>query len=217
MNVETNILQNSFFTVVITTYNREHIVINAINSLINQTFTNWNCVIVDDGSTDNTFSKLKSIIRKDKRFRYIYHSNRKQAISKSIGIINSFGEYVTFLDSDDYYLPNHLQSRYNILYNNNIDLLHGGVSIIGDKFVPNIYNLNERVSIFDCVIGGTFFVKNDLFKKIGLFDDIEYGDDTSFFKKALISKAIIGKTNIPTYVYNRLSEDSICNSISNEN
>ena len=213
MNLKTIKNENSFFSVVITTYNREEIVVNAINSLISQTFTDWQCIIVDDGSTDKTYTSLREIINSDHRFRYVYHKNKSQAYSKNVGILNSEGQYITFLDSDDYYLSNHLESRFNILKDKEIELLHGGVQIIGDEFVPSIYNINEKISIHNCVIGGTFFIKNSLIDRIGFLDLINYGDDTSFYHKALENRAIIAKTDIPTYVYNRLSEDSICNNI----
>jgi len=213
MKYKTNINQNPFFSIVLTTYNREKFIISAINSLISQTYDNWECIIIDDGSADNTFSMIRNIIDNDDRFRYVFHKNKKQAYSKNVGIINSIGNYITFLDSDDNYLPNHLESRYAILKDNEIELLHGGVKIIGDEYVPNIYNINEKISIHNCVIGGTFFIKNSLVDKIGLLEIINYGDDTSFFKKALNFKAVIAKTTIQTYVYNRLSEDSICKNI----
>lgn len=216
MSLLTSKYENPFFTIIITTYNRSDIVLNAVQSVLNQTYDNWECIIIDDGSNDNTFNKLKDIIKQNDKFRYVFHKNKKQAYSKNVGILNSSAKYITFLDSDDLYLPNHLQLRYNILQDMHIDLLHGGVQIIGSEFVPSIYNLNEKISIHNCVIGGTFFIKSELINNIGRFDIVDYGDDTFLFKKILEHRAVIAKTNLRTYVYNRLSLDSICNNMNNE-
>jgi glycosyltransferase involved in cell wall biosynthesis len=205
-----------FFSVVLTTFNREHILQNAIDSVLNQTFRDWELIIVDDGSTDNTFENVViNYLDKDSRIKYIYQTNQKQAIAKNNGIRNSLGKYITFLDSDDLYLENHLFSRYNLLKKEVIELLHGGVKVIGEEYVPSIYDLNSKIHLSKCIIGGTFFIKKSVFDKVGLIDDISYGDDTSFFNKCLKNNLIIGKTNIKTYIYNRNSIDSICNNIVN--
>lgn len=208
-----------FFSVVLTTFNRKHILQNAINSVINQTFENWELIIVDDGSTDKTYENVvKNYLNKDSRIKYIYQTNQKQARAKNNGIRNSFGKYITFLDSDDIYLENHLMTRYYLLKNETIDLLHGGIRIIGEEYVPSIYDLNSKIHLSECIIGGTFFIKKSVFDKVGYLENINYGDDTSFFMKCLKNHLSIGKTNFKTYIYNRNSIDSICNNIvNNEN
>jgi len=214
-----SINDNIFFSVVLTTFNREHILQNAINSVLNQTYRNWELIIVDDGSTDNTFENVvKNYLNQDNRIKYIYQTNQKQAIAKNNGIRNTVGKYVTFLDSDDLYLENHLMSRYYLLKNEIIDLLHGGINIIGEEYVPNIYDINSKIHLSKCIIGGTFFIKKSVFDKIGYLENLIYGDDTSFYYKCLKNHLTIGKTNIKTYIYNRNSIDSICNNIvKNEN
>jgi glycosyltransferase involved in cell wall biosynthesis len=152
----------------------------------------------------------------DDRFRYLFHSNRKQALSKNAGLLAATGLYITFLDSDDEYDTEHLELRSYILNQNpNIDLLHGGVKILGNEFVPDMHNTENRIHLSECIIGGTFFIRNSLSTKLDGFEPVEYGDDTIFFNKAVKSGLTIAKTDLSTYLYHRHSEDSICNTIHN--
>jgi glycosyltransferase involved in cell wall biosynthesis len=135
---------------------------------------------------------------------YVYHSHTGLGIGRNIGINNSRGRYITFLDDDDEYLHDHLEIRKKILkHNPEIDLLHGGVKIIGDEYVPDRYNLRQRIHLSECVIGGTFFIKKSIFDIVGGFGSDNFGDDTDFFEKVKNAGFKINKINNPTYVYYR--------------
>lgn len=86
-------------SVIIPTYNRAHLIAEAIQSVLDQTFTDFEIIVVDDGSTDNT----KDVVDRftDPRIRYIYQENQWAAIARNTGIEATSGEYLTFLDSDD--------------------------------------------------------------------------------------------------------------------
>jgi glycosyltransferase involved in cell wall biosynthesis len=203
-----------FFSVIITTYNRNDLVQRAIKSVLEQTMNNWELIFVDDGSSDLTYQKIIPECEQNDKIRYIYHSNRKQAYSKNAGILASTGKYITFLDSDDEYLPNHLEIREKILLKHpEIDLLHGGIEVIGNQFVPDMRNTSKMIHLSKCVASGTFFCKREKAFQIGGFDDIKYGDDTIFFDKCLKNNLVIYKTDIKTYKYYRNIEDSICNRV----
>jgi glycosyltransferase involved in cell wall biosynthesis len=101
-------LKNPFFTIVIPTYNRAHLISKAIDSVITQTFENWELIIVDDGSTDNTKELILGYQKKDLRIKYIYQENAERSAARNNGIENAKGEFICFLDSDDYFLPNYL-------------------------------------------------------------------------------------------------------------
>lgn len=94
------------FSIVIPTYNRADFLPKAIESVLAQTFADWELIIVDDGSTDNT----KEVVSQysDSRITYIYQENAERSAARNNGITHSVGEYVLFLDSDDYYLSNFL-------------------------------------------------------------------------------------------------------------
>ena len=96
-----------FFSVIIPTYNRGHLIVKSIESLLLQTFQDFEVVIVDDASTDNTGEIIFSI--KDNRISYLRNeTNQERCITRNRGIEAAKGRYICFLDSDDYHLPNHL-------------------------------------------------------------------------------------------------------------
>ena len=107
-----------FFSIIIPTYNRAHLLPKAIESVVGQSFTDWELIIVDDGSTDNTQETISSI--EDDRIRYIYQENSERSAARNNGINNSTGKWICFLDSDDYYLKNHLETFYNAIKLNNL-------------------------------------------------------------------------------------------------
>lgn len=204
-----------FFSVVICTYNREKLLPRALNSLTKQKYKDFEVIIVDDGSTDRTFSIYQEF-RNTLNLRYIYQQNKGLSLSRNVGGFSANGEYITFLDSDDEYKDEHLQTRYELLKENrNIDLLMGGVEVIGNNYVPDANNLDKLINISECVIGGTFFIKKEFFYKLQGFRQLDYSDDYDFYQRALDEKAKILKVDFPTYVYYRDTEDSICNTIIN--
>ena len=99
-------MKNSSFSIILPTFNRGTIISKAIQSVINQTYSNWELIIVDDGSTDNTKDVVASF--NEDRIRYIYQENAERSAARNNGIRNAKGTWICFLDSDDYYLPNHL-------------------------------------------------------------------------------------------------------------
>ena len=96
-----------FFSVVIPTFNREKLVKSAIESVLNQEFSDFELLIIDDGSKDNTAQLVQSL--EDKRIKYFYKENEERSCARNFGINKSKGNYICFLDSDDGYYLNHLK------------------------------------------------------------------------------------------------------------
>ena len=206
------VILNPFFTVIIRTYNREILLKRAVDSLLRQTFKDWNAVIIDDGSNDKTKQNFTSY--DEKRVKYFYFEKKGAALSRNRGIKLADGEFITFLDSDDEYAENHLQSRYDELMSDpEIDFMHGGARIIGNRFVKDKDNPDKLIDISECVIGGTFFIRRNLFENVGYFPEIEYAEDAIFFERIQNMGIPIKKCEIPTYIYYRDFDDSICNSV----
>jgi glycosyltransferase involved in cell wall biosynthesis len=105
--------QSPFFSVIIPTYNRAHIIHKAIQSIINQHFLNWELIIIDDGSKDSTQTVVKQF--KDDRIRYYYQENTERSQARNNGIKIAKGIYICFLDSDDEYCNNHLSAFYRFI------------------------------------------------------------------------------------------------------
>lgn len=107
------------FSIIIPTYNRAHRIERAIQSVLDQQFTRWELIIIDDASTDNTEELIQPYLS-DSRIRCIKNErNQERCVSRNIGVEAAKGDYICFLDSDDYHLPHHLESFYNFLKTNN--------------------------------------------------------------------------------------------------
>ena len=96
------------FSIIIPTYNRADLIKSTLDSILAQTFGDWECIIVDDGSVDNTEEVIQNYSEKDQRFRYIYQENAERSAARNNGIKHSSGEWICFLDSDDLFSPDHL-------------------------------------------------------------------------------------------------------------
>jgi glycosyltransferase involved in cell wall biosynthesis len=173
-----------FFSIIIPTYNRAHTIRMPVDSVLRQTFTDWELIIVDDGSTDDT----KTIIENysDPRIRYVWQENQGQSAAQNCGIQLSEGEWICLQDSDDYYLDHFLETmkkeidakpEYKI-HKGGLIIMKNGKSIRKTEFIPfNKYD----ACLFECFTAGSY--KRDILKK-NLFN-IQYsgGQDLDFLMR----------------------------------
>lgn len=103
-------MDNITFSIVLPTYNRKHMIQKAINSVLEQSYSNWELIIIDDGSNDDTNEFIQTY--NDPRIKYHYQDNQGKGPARNLGVEKAIGQYICFLDSDDSYLPNHLSSFY---------------------------------------------------------------------------------------------------------
>lgn len=199
-------------TVILTVYNREKYIKRCVGSVISQKFQNWKLVAIDDGSEDDSYNILKEYASQHNNIKVFRQENRKLAISRNRGIRLTESKYLTFIDSDDEYAEDHLEKRIKFMKANpHLDLIHGGVKIIGNEFVRDKDNPDKFIHLSKCTIGGTFFGKSELFKKLNGFRDISYSEDSDFLERA--EKVFnVRKVEYETYIYHRELEDSITNS-----
>lgn len=196
-------------SVVLCTYNRAPHLLRCIDSVFAQTFADFELVVIDDGSNDNTFDVVNQYITKNKNIRYVKHQNRKLALSKNIGILCSFGKYITFIDSDDAYKPNHLEARYNYLENQpTVDIVQGGFYTNEEIFVKDYYQPNQVINLRECVLGPTFFGKREVFTTLNGFNNIAYGEDTDLWQRAEKQFNMKSISQPESYIYTR-AETSI--------
>jgi glycosyltransferase involved in cell wall biosynthesis len=201
-----------FFSIIITTYNRENVLRRALDSLINQTDNDWEAIIVDDDSTDNTSSLVLPYTKSNSGFKYFKKAHSGEALTKNEGIKLASGKYISFLDSDDEYSRRHLHLRKAILMQNPlVNFLYGGVKILGNQYVPDRVDPSKRINLNECVIGGTFFIERELLIRLKGFREIILGTDSDLFERAASIGAVMMETKIPTYIYHHENEDSITN------
>ena len=111
-------MTNSLVSVIITCFNQEKQIIKTLQSVLNQTHINWECIIINDGSTDNSEGAIKAFIEDDSRFKYIYQSNKGVSAARNAGFKLASGNFVNFLDGDDTFLPNKLQEQVKVFQDN---------------------------------------------------------------------------------------------------
>ena len=187
------------------TYDRADLLPRAIDSLLAQHEADWELVVVDDASTDDTHRVVLQYAATDARIRLETRpANGGVAAARNTGIAAANGLFVTFLDSDDAYAPDHLSSRRQMLVeNDDILFLHGGVTVIGDPWVIDKDDPTKKIHVQDCVVGGSFVIRYDALQRIGSFSEGTYADDAEFFERAANMGILIAKTDHSTYLYYR--------------
>ena len=140
----------SLVSVIIPTFNRNKFIGRAVFSVLAQTFADFEVIIVDDGSTDNTEEIVTELCKQDSRIRYVRHEINKGAqAARNTGIRMSRGEYVAFLDSDDEITQNSLEVRLSALKNSNWDT----ALVYGDVWIGS----NNKLIKFKKLFGYSYF------------------------------------------------------------
>jgi glycosyltransferase involved in cell wall biosynthesis len=198
-------------SIILPTYNRAALLPRAIDSVMRQTWTNWELIVVDDGSTDNT-AELMRAFSEEPRIHLHRQEHSGPSAARNMGLKYAHGDYVCFLDSDDSYLPAHIELRESHMrQHHGTGLLCGGLRVIGPEdamTVPDMHNTARRIPIDECVVGGTFFARAGVIEKAGGWRDM-YGEDADLFER--ISRTCkVERFEHATYMYHRDTSDSRC-------
>ncbi len=182
-------------SVIVPTYNRAHLLGRALQSILKQTYKDFEVIVVDDGSTDNTMDVVRFF--RALKINYIKHSeNKGEPAARNTGVKAARGEYVAFLDSDDEWLPEKLEkemdvfkkepSRLGVVYSDMCEIERNGDRCIwkSPTFMPEdglFYKRALKYHIYGIGIGSAV-VKKECFGKAGLFDErLSYYVDLDFF------------------------------------
>ncbi len=197
-------MQNPLVSVIIPTYNFGHLLPFALDSLLAQTYSHWECLIIDDGSKDNTEEVVAAYLKKDPRFQYIKQQNSGPAHARNMGINKATGEYLQFLDADDLLNPEKLSFQINTLSEDaNADIIYGpplhftttknNPGEIGELY-PDKYKRPEisgsGKELVKTFLNVTFFpsagiIKGSLVKRLnGLDADLIQSEDWDLFLRA---------------------------------
>jgi glycosyltransferase involved in cell wall biosynthesis len=126
MNIFTTIKTlNSLVSIVIPTFNREHFIAETLDSILSQSYSNWECIIVDDGSLDATEIIIRNYLQKDSRFHFYkrkFGTLKGPSSCRNIGLNAAKGEFVMFLDSDDLLIEFCIEERIKA-FENNLDFI----------------------------------------------------------------------------------------------
>ena len=125
---DSKMLCGPLISVIVPCYNYGHFISDALESVLAQTYENWECIVVDDGSIDKTKEVVTRYESKDSRIKYVYQRNQGLAASRNLGISLSKGAYIQFLDADDQIESRKLQFQSNVLEDAvDIDIVYGSV------------------------------------------------------------------------------------------
>jgi glycosyltransferase involved in cell wall biosynthesis len=172
-----------FFSIIIPAYNRALILPKTIASILKQTFNNYEIIVVDDGSKDNTKEVISEL--KIENLKYIYQENAERSAARNNGMRNAQGQYICFLDSDDFYLENHLQLLYEEIVKNNFDeaLYFVNCNILQNNQItqpkpPALGNDVFKYFLFNSVVPARVCIHSNIFKKFQFHEKIVIVEDT---------------------------------------
>jgi len=202
-------------SVIMPVYNGERFIRHAVESVFSQTYQDWELIVVDDGSTDNTVLVLEPYMD---RLKYIWQHNQERSVARNNGVNNSRGDYLVFLDSDDVLLPPKLEYQVDYLEeNSNVDLVYSPCKkidiynnlisdqLLGDSEYPQSEQIKQMILGNYIAIQGVM-MRSDSLCEIGGFEpDISCAEDRSLWLRFLIGGYVV--VHLPQVVaYYRLHE-----------
>ena len=199
-----------FFSVVIPLYNKENHIYNTIKSVLNQSFKDFEIIIVNDGSTDKSIDVISTIV--DNRIEIIDKKNEGASKARNIGIQNAKSDYVALLDADDIWYPNHLQNLKHLiecfpgcgLYCSGYEISYYNKKIVGFKFYGIVDTYEEIVSDYftssrpgSIASSSSVAISKKIIQRHGYFDtDIKSGQDTEFWIRIALHEKVAFKSEI---------------------
>ena len=207
------------FSIIVPVFNTSKYLIECINSLIFQTYKNIEILLVDDGSTDDSSEICAFFAKKDTRIKYIYQENSGVSSARNKGLENATGDYIMFVDSDDFLSLNAIESVSKVLQENlfvifgyekyyknkNVSVVYSGEKITNNNIVEKVLTDNKIAGF----LWNKVFSKNIIKKnKIKFNDKICYSEDILFLLEYL--KYVKKTIYIPKSLYKyRIRKNSI--------
>lgn len=210
----------AFFSIIIPLYNKEKCLEATLKSVLNQTFTNFEVVIVNDGSTDKSLEIAQTF--ENEKIKIYSQKNQGVSLARNYGMQQSKAKYFCFLDADDFWKPNHLQSFYEViqkfsnagLYCNRFEtktserkILYNKLDNMDDSFegiVPNFFknSLKNRIALTSATC-----IPSKVFSDIGGFDTaISSGQDLDYWIRIALKYPVVVTKNT-TLIYNYTFEN----------
>ena len=213
-------------SIIIPIYNREHLIEETIKSINAQTYTNWECIIVDDGSTDNTIAITKTLIKSDVRFQFFERPadfEKGPSSCRNYAITKMKGDYIQFFDSDDVMHPEHLQKKMEAIKDN--DFVVCKLQEFSGDFDEKLFTITSQPNIkqsnilFEDFATGTFpmlmvaplWKTSSLKPYLPIREDLHILEDHELYARALFENKTFTIVNKPLIFY-RVGANSSTNS-----
>lgn len=193
-------MNNPLISIIIPAYNRADLIEETLESILCQTYTNWECILVDDCSTDDSFILMQKYQKKDSRFKAFLRPielNKGANSSRNYGFLKAKGFYIKWFDSDDIMLPNHLETAYKTIVTNKLDFVITDLINFNHEdgtILDKPYNFDRSKAVISAEnfalyrIGWTtvdFLGTREIVENIKFNEYIIDGDEYNFFVKFL--------------------------------
>jgi len=198
-------------SVLMSVYNTDFALVKrAIDSVLSQDFKDFELIVLDDGSDNDPENKLLNYVKVHaEKITYIWHKNTGQSASINRGVGNCKAQYITILDADDEYKPNHLRSCLQEM--ENADMIASTSETIVDKeedyYVVDKTDSSKLIHVDECILFATLFGRKEVFSSLQFQDT--YAADAQFYER-VAQKYRVKKLDLRTYVYYRNNPGSTC-------
>lgn len=188
-------MKNRLVSIIIPTYNRAHLIGETLDSIVAQTYPNWECLVVDDGSTDDSEKIFNEYRNKDQRFLFFSRPNTKPKGANScrnIGLEKARGDYIVFFDSDDLMTPDHLEVKVGAIVETGCDYIITRTKFFNkdssqidnyykfDQFEITPYNyITQKINWLTLDV----CIKSELAKSIAFNEQLHAGQEYNYFSK----------------------------------
>lgn len=211
-------MNNELISVIIPVYNSERYLSRAIKSVLNQTYKNYEIILIDDGSTDTSREICDNFSKENNRIRVIHQENKGVSFARNIGIKMSNGNYIAFLDADDEMTNYALEIMYNEIINTKVDIVITNYMKVFDNGKKELNNYNNKAkykNIMDFISVNYHWGPNSkLIKKTKInkmFDkNISIGEDALFFIENF-KECSYSYINQVTYYYYMINNSAMHN------
>lgn len=212
------------FSIIIPAYNCEKYICRTIESVLNQQYENYEILIIDDGSTDNTYNLCKKYTQDNSKIKCFSKKNEGVSSARNDGIKYATGDYILFLDADDYFLDNALNVLNKTIEKNRCELVKFRYIIeqkryynrieIKTKLNQIIYKKDYAKEIYPNIFSSDFSnvwscaFKKENIKELSFAKDIKFGEDNLFMIKSLLKSKSIYYVDEELYIYYLNSESA---------
>lgn len=182
-------------SIIIPVYNREKEIQIALDSLLRQSYLKFEVLIVDDGSTDKTSQIVKRYCEQDLRFKYFFQNNAGVSTARNKGIKEARGEYICFLDSDDYFADDYLEKMYKQIKKYDCEVCYCGANAVTpEKYMTKSTKFRNGSILKEYILGKVavatpgWLIKKSILKKFELtfVEGVSWGEDIEFFFSVLL-------------------------------
>lgn len=203
-------------SVIIPVYNREKSIENCITSVLEQSFWDFELILIDDWSTDGSLNVLKNLMEKDKRIKVFSQENSWPWLARNLWIKNAKWEYIMFIDSDDLVEKEYLFRYYNAIKRKNLDIVIWWYKMFRrwelikeNKIRNNLFSKYIYTFPWGKIISHKFLIENEI-----IFPDMKIKEDLYFCRLMYNKTKKIWMLNYNWYIYNVWESDSIVSNLS---